>query len=98
MVIKEESNELHGGSFLPPEIAWPRVANYAARTCRRLLPYRLHNGLGFLAAQTAGHAVQGAVGGELSLEQGTIAAQTAALNALARIYEALVPHCGRIDG
>lgn len=54
-------------------------------------PYRLHNGIGFLAAQTPGYNpdLQGRVGVELTLEQGKQAAEIAALNALARIYQAL---------
>jgi YjgF/chorismate_mutase-like, putative endoribonuclease len=54
-------------------------------------PFRLYAGIGFLAAQTSGYDGQfsGQVGGVLTLPQGQDAAQRAALNALARIYQAL---------
>jgi hypothetical protein len=55
-------------------------------------PYRLHAGIGFLAAQTSGYDGKfvGLVGRNgLSLELGQAAAQIAALDALARIYQAL---------
>ena len=54
-------------------------------------PYRLFNGIGFLAAQTSGYdgSFQGQVGRDLTLEQGQKAAERAALNALTRIYQAL---------
>ena len=54
-------------------------------------PFRLLNGMGFLAAQTSGVEgnFKGQVGKELTLEQGQKAAERAALNALARIHEAL---------
>lgn len=54
-------------------------------------PFRLHNGIGFLAAQTPGYdpALRGRVGRELTPEQGRKAAEIAGLNALARIHEAL---------
>ena len=53
--------------------------------------FRLHAGFGFLAAQTSGYdgRFTGAIGKALSLEQGRLAAQAAALNALSRIREAL---------
>jgi len=53
--------------------------------------FRLHAGFGFLAAQTSGYdgRFTGAVGNEISLEQGKLAAQTAALDALSRIHQAL---------
>ncbi len=55
------------------------------------VPFRLHNGMGFLAAQTSGYdeAFRGQVGRELTLAQGQLAAQRAALNALARIHQSL---------
>jgi enamine deaminase RidA (YjgF/YER057c/UK114 family) len=54
-------------------------------------PYRLHGGIGFLAAQTPGANMRyrGQVGKDLSLEDGKKAAELAALNALVRIYQAL---------
>lgn len=54
-------------------------------------PFRLHNGIGFLAAQTPGSTphLRGCVGQELTFEQGHKAAEISALNALARIHEAL---------
>jgi hypothetical protein len=54
-------------------------------------PFRLHGGIGFLAAQTSGYdrKYNGRVGEMLTLSQGQQAAQTAALSALARIYQAL---------
>lgn len=54
-------------------------------------PFRLHAGIGFLAAQTSGYdgKFNGQVGGVLTLPQGQEAAQRAALNALARIHQAL---------
>lgn len=54
--------------------------------------YRLHRGLGFLAAQVPGYgpgAPIGRLGAELTLEEGQTAARLAALNALGRINEAL---------
>ncbi|MEV7227193.1 RidA family protein [Polymorphospora sp. NPDC051019] len=56
------------------------------------LPYRLHNGMGFLAAQVSGSgpdALTGRVGAELSTRHGQQAARAAGLNALARLYQAL---------
>ncbi len=53
-------------------------------------PFRLHGGLGFLAAQVPGPGTPlGRVGVELSPEQGRRAAESAALNAIGRIDEAL---------
>ncbi len=54
-------------------------------------PYRLYAGIGFLAAQTSGYdgKFNGQVGSALTLLQGQAAAQRAALNALARIHQAL---------
>ena len=55
-------------------------------------PFRLHRGLGFLAAQVPGYgptAPTGRVGAELTFEQGRDAARLAALNAIARIDQAL---------
>lgn len=56
------------------------------------VPWRLHNGIGFLAAQVPGYGAgtfPGRVGHELTLEQGRAAAVMAALNALGRINQAL---------
>jgi len=55
------------------------------------VPFRLHNGMGFLAAQTSGpgEEFRGRVGEGLTLEEGQRAAEQAALNALARIHQAL---------
>ncbi len=54
------------------------------------LAYRLHQGMGFLAAQVSGYdAPLGRVGNEVTLAQGKLAAQQAALNALGRIHQAL---------
>ena len=55
------------------------------------VPFRLHAGIGFLAAQTSGYDedFRGQVGQELTLRQGQLAAQRAALNALARIHQSL---------
>ena len=66
-----------------PENPPPPAGEYAA--------YRLHAGFGFLAAQTSGYEGRfiGSVGHAISLEQGRLAAQTAALNALSRIHQAL---------
>src|SRR5262249_9781719 len=55
-------------------------------------PFRLHRGTGYLAAQVSGYgpgAPLGRIGHELTVEQGVGAARRAALNALARIHEAL---------
>lgn len=55
-------------------------------------PFRLERGFGFLAAQVPGYAdpaLLGRVGLELTAEQGYRAAELAALNALARIRQAL---------
>lgn len=54
-------------------------------------PFRLLNGIGFLAAQTSGYdgKYQGQVGRDLTLQQGREAAARAAVNALARIHQAL---------
>lgn len=54
-------------------------------------PYRLHKGMGFLAAQYPDKetGLRGRIGVELTVEQGKMAAERAALNALARIHEAL---------
>ena len=54
--------------------------------------YRLEAGLGFLSAQFPGYgadSLPGRVGHELTVEQGVEAARRSALNALARIHEAL---------
>lgn len=53
--------------------------------------YRLHGGIGFLAAQTSGYdgTFSGQVGNSLTLEQGQKAAERTALYALARIHQAL---------
>jgi len=61
----------------------PPAGNYA--------PFRLHAGIGFLAAQTSGYdgKFSGQVGSALTLTQGQEAAQRTALNALARIHQAL---------
>jgi enamine deaminase RidA (YjgF/YER057c/UK114 family) len=56
------------------------------------VPFRLHNGTGYLAAQVPGYGPEGLtgrIGIELSLEQGQRAAEQAALNALGRIHQAL---------
>jgi enamine deaminase RidA (YjgF/YER057c/UK114 family) len=55
-------------------------------------PWRLDRGIGFLAAQVAPRDSgigRGRVGAELTAAQGEEAARLAALNALARIHEAL---------
>ncbi len=54
-------------------------------------PYRLHRGLGFLAAQVPGYdsTLLGRIGREIAPERGREAAALAALNAIARIHEAL---------
>jgi enamine deaminase RidA (YjgF/YER057c/UK114 family) len=56
-------------------------------------PFRLHAGVGYLAAQLPSRAGRyvflGRVGAELTPEQGREAAQLAALSALARIRQAL---------
>ncbi|MBC8137130.1 MAG: RidA family protein [Fibrella sp.] len=54
-------------------------------------PFRLHHGMGFLAAQTPGSDpyLRGRVGQELTIEEGRKAAEISALNALARIHQAL---------
>jgi len=54
-------------------------------------PYRLYNGTGFLAAQVPGYSpgLLGRIGVELGLEAGVAAARIAAVNALARIRQAL---------
>lgn len=54
-------------------------------------PFRLLNGVGYLAAQTSGYdgTFQGQVGKDLTLEQGQKAAERTALYALARIHQAL---------
>jgi len=54
-------------------------------------PFRLHGGIGFLAAQVPGYEVEwlGRVGEQLTPEKGQQAAARAALNALSRIREAL---------
>lgn len=55
------------------------------------VPYRLLNGVGYLAAQTSGYdgTFQGQVGKHLTREQGYKVAERAALDALARIHQAL---------
>lgn len=56
------------------------------------VPYRLHNGLGFLAAQVSGYgptSLLGRIGQDLTLDEGQTAARAAALNTLARIQQAL---------
>lgn len=70
------------GLELPPNPP-PPAGDYA--------PFRLHQGLGFLSAQTPGYdgRFSGQVGDKLTLEQGRKAAELAALNAVARIYQAL---------
>jgi enamine deaminase RidA (YjgF/YER057c/UK114 family) len=56
-------------------------------------PYRLEGGVGYLAAQMPSrngqYVLLGRVGAELTQEQGSDAAQLAALSALARIQQAL---------
>lgn len=54
-------------------------------------PYRLYNGIGFLAAQVPGYTPEllGRIGAELSSDEGVAAARLAAVNALARIQQAL---------
>jgi hypothetical protein len=54
-------------------------------------PFRLHRGLGFLAAQVPGYSpeLMGQVGAALTPDQGRQAARLAALNALGRIQQAL---------
>jgi hypothetical protein len=55
-------------------------------------PFRMHQGTGYLAAQTSGTddpALLGRVGIELTLADGVRAAERAALNSLARIQQAL---------
>ncbi|MEV0394203.1 RidA family protein [Polymorphospora rubra] len=71
------------GLRLPPDPPPPAGA---------YLPYRLHNGMGFLAAQVSGSgpdALTGRIGQDLSAEQGQLAARAAGLNALARLHQAL---------
>jgi len=54
------------------------------------VPWRLHAGIGFLAAQVpAADVPRGRVGTELSVDEGRTAAHSAALNAVGRIREAL---------
>jgi enamine deaminase RidA (YjgF/YER057c/UK114 family) len=63
-------------------------------------PYRLRDGLGFLAGQVPGYGVDslpGQVGHELTIEEGRTAAAKAALNALGRLHEALGGF-DRLDG
>ena len=69
------------GHTLP--VALPPAGDY--------IPCRLHEGFGFLAAQTSGYdgRFTGQVGNALTLEQGKKAAEVAALNALARIHQEL---------
>lgn len=66
-----------------PENPPPPAGEYAA--------YRLLNGVGYLAAQTSGYdgTFQGQVGKDITLKQGQKAAERAALDALARIHQAL---------
>ncbi|MCA3573657.1 MAG: RidA family protein [Aestuariivirga sp.] len=55
-------------------------------------PYRLWRGTGYLAAQIPGYgpdSFPGRLGAELSLKEGQQAAARAALNAIARIHQAL---------
>jgi enamine deaminase RidA (YjgF/YER057c/UK114 family) len=71
------------GLRLPDDLPAP-AGNYAS--------FRLHNGLGFLSAQVPGYGPDnylGRVGIDLTVDQGVRAAERAALNALARIHEAL---------
>ncbi len=69
------------GLALPGELPAPAGA---------YVPWRLHRGMGFLAAQVPGGAGPlGRVGAELDLDDGRAAARAAALNAVARIREAL---------
>ena len=80
---KEVLQRLEALSLELPESPPPPAGEYAA--------YRLYAGLGFLAAQTSGYdgRFTGPVGQAISFEQGRLAAQTAALNALSRIHQAL---------
>ena len=71
------------GLALPAEM--PKPAGF-------YVPYRLQDGLGFLAAQVPGYgpgSLPGRVGHELTADQGRTAAALAALNALGRLNEAL---------
>jgi enamine deaminase RidA (YjgF/YER057c/UK114 family) len=79
------------GLRLPDDLLAP-AGNYS--------PFRLHKGLGFLSAQVPGYGPDnfpGRVGVELTVDQGVLAAERAALNALARIYQALHGF-DRLDG
>jgi hypothetical protein len=66
-----------------PQNPPPPAGDYAA--------FRLHGGIGFLAAQTSGYdgKFSGQVGRALTLVQGQEAAQRAALSAMTRIHQAL---------
>ena len=82
------SNEVEGrlaelGLAIPAELPPPAGAYE---------PFRLINGWGSLAAQVPGYgpgAPRGRVGGELTVEQGRLAASTCALNSLGRLRQAL---------
>src|SRR5215813_13200109 len=80
---QEVFKRLKALSLALPENPPPPAGEYSV--------YRLHAGFGFLAAQTSGYdgRFKGSVGHAISLEQGRLAAQTAALNALSRIHQAL---------
>lgn len=80
---KEVFKRLRARSLELPKNPPPPAGEYAA--------YRLHAGFGFLAAQTSGYdgRFRGSVGDAISTEQGRLAAQTAALDALSRIHQAL---------
>lgn len=69
-------------------VDWPTSAPHPAGN---YVPFRLHNGIGFLAAQTSGldGLFSGQVGRDLSVEIGQKAAARAAVFALYRIHEAL---------
>jgi len=78
-----ESRLAELGLVLPTELPPPAGAYE---------PFRLINGWGSLAAQVPGYGPdvpQGRVGAELTVEQGRLAARMCALNALARIDQAL---------
>ncbi|WP_172672208.1 RidA family protein [Variovorax paradoxus] len=71
------------GHRLPTDLPMP-LGHY--------VPFRLRDGLGFLAGQVPGYgpgSLPGRVGQELSFDQGRTAAVMAALNALGRLHEAL---------
>jgi len=84
----ESSNDVENrlaelGLALPTELPPPAGAYE---------PFRLINGWGSLAAQVPGYgpeAPHGRIGAELTFDQGRVAARICALNALARLRQAL---------